>query len=294
MKLISSTIMITMLLGVLVGCSSKKDTVVVSSKDFNEQLILGNMVSSMIEKNTDLKVERKLNLGGTNIAFEALKSGQVDMYVEYTGTGLVNIMKKEAMNDPDKVYSAVKDYFNKEYKLTWLKPLGFNNTYTLSVRKDTAAKYHLETFSDLAKVSNQLVLGTTLEFNERADGYPGVKTAYNMNFKDSKPINGGLRYTALESKKSDVIDAFSTDGLIKAFDLKVLKDDKNFFPPYYAVPVVRNEVLKKHPEIQTQLDKLEGKITDEEMRDMNYKVDKLNKDPAKVADDFLKSKGLIK
>jgi len=293
-KLIISTSLIFILTVSLIGCNTKKDTVVIGSKDFNEQLILGNMIASMIEKNTNIKVEKKLNLGGTNIAFEALKSGKIDMYVEYTGTGLVNIMKKESISDSEQVYNAVKDYFYKEYKLSWLQPLGFNNTYTLSVRKDTAEKYHLETFSDLAKVSDQLILGSTLEFNERPDGYPGVKAAYTMNFKDSKPVNSGLRYNALENGKSDVIDAFSTDGLLKAFDLKVLKDDKNFFPPYYAVPLVRNVVLEKYPEIQVELDKLSNQITDEEMREMNYRVDKLNEDPTKIADEFLKSKGLIK
>lgn len=285
--------LLTCLVLSVAGCSAKQDTIVVGSKDFNEQLVVGNMVATMLEKNTKLKVERKLNLGGTNIAFEALKNGQVDVYVEYTGTGLVNIMKQPAISDSDKAYTAVKDYFDKNYALTWLKPMGFNNTYTLSVRKDTAEKYNLKTFSDLAKVSNTLTIGSTLEFNERQDGYPGIKKLYNMNFKNVKPVNGGLRYTALINKDSDVIDAFSTDGLLKAFDLVVLKDDKNFFPPYYAAPVVRNDTLKKHPEIQTVLNKLAGQISDEEMREMNYKVDKLNADPAKVAEDFLKAKGLI-
>lgn len=276
------------------GCSSKKDTITVGSKNFNEQLIVGNMLADMIEDNTDLKVDRKLNLGGTNIAFDALKSNQIDMYVEYTGTGLVNIMKQKSMTDSDKVYNTVKDYYNKEYNITWLKPLGFNNTYTLSVRKDTAEKYNLKTFSDLAKVSNNLILGCTLEFNERQDGYPGLKTLYNMEFKNVTPVDGGLRYTALANKKSDVIDAFSTEGLLKAFDLVVLEDDKNFFPPYYAAPIVSNETLKEHPEIEDLLNKLADKISDEEMREMNYKVDKQNADPAQVAEEFLKSKGLIK
>lgn len=252
------------------------------------------MLADMIEDNTDLKVDRKLNLGGTNIAFDALKSNQIDMYVEYTGTGLVNIMKQKSMTDSDKVYNTVKDYYNKEYNITWLKPLGFNNTYTLSVRKDTAEKYNLKTFSDLAKVSNNLILGCTLEFNERQDGYPGLKTLYNMEFKNVTPVDGGLRYTALANKKSDVIDAFSTEGLLKAFDLVVLEDDKNFFPPYYAAPIVSNETLKEHPEIEDLLNKLADKISDEEMREMNYKVDKQNADPAQVAEEFLKSKGLIK
>lgn len=288
------TILIITVAAGAIGCGSKKDTITVGSKNFNEQLIVGNMIADMIESNTDLKVDRKLNLGGTNIAFDALKNNQIDAYVEYTGTGLVNIMKQQSMTDPDKVYNTVKDYFNKEYNITWLKPLGFNNTYTLSVRKDTAEKYNLKTFSDLAKVSKNLILGCTLEFNERADGYPGLKNLYSMEFKNVTPVDGGLRYTALDNKKSDVIDAFSTEGLLKAFDLVVLEDDKNFFPPYYAAPIVSNKTLKEHPEIADVLNKLADKISDEDMREMNYKVDKENADPAQVAEEFLKAKGLIK
>lgn len=293
-KLIGSSLLCAAIIIGLAGCKSKSDTIVVGSKNFNEQLILGNIVATMIEKNTDLKVERKLNLGGTNIAFNALKTGEIDTYVDYTGTGLVNIMQKESMNDADKVYDTVKAYFDKEYKIAWLQPFGFNNTYTLSVRKDTAEKYKLKTFSDLAKVSDGLTLGCTMEFSERPDGYPGLKKAYNMNFKAVNAVDGGLRYTSLNSNKTDVTDAFSTDGLLKAFNLTVLEDDKKFFPPYYAVPLVRNETLNKHPEIKDILNKLGNQINDDEMRELNYKVDKLSEDPQKVAEEFLKAKGLIK
>lgn len=281
------------LLGALASCGSRENTVVVGSKNFNEQLIVGNMVASLIEKNTDLKVVRKLNLGGTNVAFEALKAGHIDMYIEYTGTGLVDIMKRPSLNDPQKVYDIVKDYYGKTYRIAWLKPWGFNNTFTLAVRQDTAKKYDLETFSDLAKVSKDLVLGATLEFCERPDGYPGVKPTYGMEFKDSKSMDGALRYNALISGKADVIDAFSTDGLIQAFDLKVLKDDKSFFPPYHAAPIVNQSVLSKYPQIEGILDRLAAAISDDEMQKMNYQVDKLQADPRQVAEDFLKSKGLL-
>ncbi|MBL4932495.1 glycine betaine ABC transporter substrate-binding protein [Clostridium paridis] len=274
--------------------SKKQDTIVIGSKNFNEQLILGNMLATLIEKNTDIKVERKLNLGGTSIAFNALKAGELDMYVEYTGTGLVDIMKAQTSSDPEETYNKVSDYFDKNYNITWLKPLGFNNTYTLAVRQDTAKKYNLETFSDLAKVGNQLTLGCTIEFSNREDGYLGLKKTYNMNFKNVNAVDGGLRYTSLNSNKTDVIDAFSTDGLLKAFDLKVLKDDKNFFPPYYAAPMINNETLKKHPELKDLINKLAGKIDDEKMRELNYRVDKLQESPQVVAEDFLRESGLIK
>jgi glycine betaine/choline ABC-type transport system substrate-binding protein/ABC-type proline/glycine betaine transport system permease subunit len=272
----------------------KSDTIVIGSKNFNEQLIVGNMMAILIEENTNLKVEKKLNLGGTSIAFNALKAGELDMYVEYTGTGLVNIMNQQSVSDPDEAYNIVSDYFNKNYGITWLKPLGFNNTYTLAIRQDTAEKYNLETFSDLAKIGDQLILGCTIEFANREDGYVGLKKNYNMNYKDVSAVDGGLRYTSLNNNKTDVIDAFATDGLLKAFNLKVLKDDKNFFPPYYAAPIISSETLKKHPELEALLNKLEGKIDDEKMRELNYKVDKLDIPPEKVAEDYLRENGLIK
>jgi glycine betaine/choline ABC-type transport system substrate-binding protein len=252
------------------------------------------MVADLIEGNTDIKVERKLNLGGTNVAFSALKAGELDLYVEYTGTGLVNIMKGTGDTDPERVYNTVKEHFDKEYNMKWLQPIGFNNTYTLAVKPELAEKYNLKTFSDLAKVSNNLILGPTIEFANRDDGYLGLKSTYNMNFSEVKAVDGGLRYTAIENDKSDVIDAFSTDGLLKAFELTVLEDDKNFFPPYYAAPLVRKETLEKYPELEEVLNKLDGLIDDETMRELNYKVDKLNESPEEVAKNFLKDKQLIK
>ena len=293
-KIVASSLVVIMIVSAIFISTKKSDAIVVGSKNFNEQLILGNMLATLIEKNTSIKVVRKLNLGATGIAFDALKTGELDMYVEYTGTGLVNMMKQKSISDPDKTYKAVSDYFNKNYGITWLAPLGFNNTYALAVRQDTAKKNNLETFSDLAKVSNQLVLGCTIEFSNREDGYLGLNKKYNMNFKQISPVDGGLRYTALDSNKTDVIDAFSTDGLIKAFKLKVLKDDKSFFPPYYAAPIINNKTLKKHPELKKLINKLAGKISDEKMRELNYKVDKLGEDPAKVAEDFLREINLIK
>jgi glycine betaine/choline ABC-type transport system substrate-binding protein/ABC-type proline/glycine betaine transport system permease subunit len=272
---------------------TKEEKVVVGSKNFTEQLILGNIVADLIEGNTDIKVERKLNLGGTLVAFTALQTGDLDMYVEYTGTGLVNILKKDAINDPQKVYNIVSNEFKEKYGLDWLEPWGFNNTYTLAIRKDTAKKYNIETYSDLAKVSDKLIMGPTIEFSTRQDGYIGLAETYNMNFKDLKAVDSGLRYTALDTKKSDVIDAFSTDGLLKGFDLKVLKDDKNFFPPYFAVPLIREETLEKYPELKDLLNKLSGKMDDEMMRGLNYKVDKLGESPKKVSKEFLKEQGLI-
>jgi osmoprotectant transport system permease protein len=270
-----------------------KDKIAIGSKNFNEQLILGNMVADLIEDKTTIEVERKLNLGGTQVAFGALQKGEIDMYVEYTGTGLVNILKKDAKDDPNEVYDIVKEEFNKKYNIKLLQPLGFNNTYAVAVRQDTAKQYNLSTISDLAKVSNKVIMGPTIEFSNRSDGLSGLSKEYNLNFKDVKAVDGGLRYTALDNRKSDAIDAFSTDGLIKQFNLKVLKDDKGFFPPYYAVPFVRGETLKKYPEVIMVLNSLAGKLTDEKMRELNYRVDSLKESPEAVAKDFLKKEGLI-
>jgi osmoprotectant transport system permease protein len=270
-----------------------KDKIVIGSKNFSEQLILGNMLADLIEAKTNLEVERKLNLGGTQVAFSALNNGNIDLYVDYTGTGLVDILKKNPDSNPDRVYQTVQHVFNKKYQIELLKPLGFNNTYALAVRQDTAKQYGLNSISDLAKVSNQLILGPTIEFPNRKDGLIGLSKAYQMQFNDVKAVDGGLRYTALNNKKSDVIDAFSTDGLLEAFKLKVLKDDKHFFPPYYAVPLIKKETLKEHPELKKVINSLSGKLTDEKMRELNYKVDSLKEPPAKVAKEFLIKEGLI-
>lgn len=272
---------------------TNRNTIVIGSKNFNEQLILGNILGTLIEDNTNYKVKEDLNLGGTSVVFNALKSGDVDLYVEYTGTGLVDIMKQKPIGDANKVYDKVQTYFNKEYGMVWLKPLGFNNTYVLAMKKDTASKYNINSISDLAKVSNQLTLGSTMEFLNRSDGYLGLQKTYGLNFKATKGVDGGLRYTALASNETQVADAFSTDGILQKMNLKTLKDDKHFFPPYYAVPLVKQSTLEKFPKIKPLIEKLQGKITDEDMRKMNLKVDN-GADPKVVGDAYLRSIKLIK
>lgn len=296
----SNRVLAAVLVVIIVGVSAitiynstNKKVIVIGSKNYNEQLILGNMLASLIEHDTDYKVEKKLNLGGTNVVFNAMKSGDVDLYVEYTGTGLVDIMKQNSIPDKNKVYNVVKNFFDKKYNMEWLKPLGFNNTYVLSMKKKLADEYNINTISDLSKLSNNFTLGSTMEFLNRTDGYLGLQKTYNINFKDTKGLDGGLRYSALNKNETQVTDAFSTDGLLKKFDLKTLKDDKNFFPPYYAVPVVKEETLKKYPKLKSVLEKLGGIINEDEMRTLNYKVDN-GQDPKKVAEDFLRNKGLIK
>ncbi|QGU93979.1 ABC transporter permease subunit [Clostridium bovifaecis] len=290
----AAAIVISIIGGIGYKAYSNNKEFVVGSKNFTEQIILGNMFATLVEENTDLNVKRTgLNLGGSSVAWEALKSGDIDMYVEYTGTGLVNIMQQSVVSNPKEAYDIVKEHFNKEYDITWLDTLGFNNTYVLAVRQDTAKQYNLKKISDLKIGEKNFIFGPTMEFTDREDGYLGMQDIYHIKFDTVKPVDGGLRYTAISNKESDVIDAFATDGLLKAYNLVTLEDDKNIFPPYNAAPIVRNDTLKKYPELKELLNKLSGQIDDETMRELNYKVDKLGEDPRTVADEFLKEKGLI-
>lgn len=267
--------------------------ITIGSKDFTEQHILANMVADIIEAKTDISVNREINLGGTQVCFAALKSGSIDMYIDYSGTVYGDTLKYPPISDMEKVYQTVKTDLKDKYEIGVLKQMGFNNTYTLAVTKETAKKYNLETISDLTKIASKLSAGTTLEFLNREDGLLGITKAYHFNFKDTKGLDGSPRYIALTNKETDVIDAFSTDGLLKKFDLTTLKDDKNFFPPYYAIPLVRNETLEKYPEITPLIEELGDKLSDKIMMELNYKVDELQMQPEDVAKDFLIENGLI-
>jgi glycine betaine/choline ABC-type transport system substrate-binding protein len=268
--------------------------ITIGSKHFTEQEIIGEIMAQAIENNTDIHVQRRFNLGGTMVCFNALKSGDIDLYAEYTGTGLVNILKKKTMNDPERVYSTVRDIFKKEYGLDLLKPFGFNNTYTLTMRRDHAGELGVDKISDLLPYAKMLQAGFDAEFLERTDGYPGLVRRYGFEFrKRPKQMDPGLMYKACAEGGVDVIDGFVTDGRIRAYDLVVLKDDKSFFPPYYAAPLIRSEVVKKYPEIKDVLNNLAWTISDKIMQRLNYRVDKEEDSASKVAKGFLLEKGLI-
>lgn len=279
--------------GGLLG-GKEEGTIVVMGKNFTEQDIMANIVAQALEANTDLKIDLKSYLGGTDVVFNAIKTGSGDIYVEYSGTGLMNILGEDLVNDPDEAHQIVKDQFKSEYNLEYLQPFGFNNTYAVAVPTELANKYGLKTTSDIAKVSNELVFGTEQEFLDRPDGMPGFKKTYNLNFKDVKAMDTGLKYKALGEKQVDAINAFTTDGRLLNYDVVILEDDKNFFPPYYAAPVVRAEVLEKHPEIGEVLSKLEGTITEEEMIKLNAQVDVDKKKASDVAAAWLKEEGIVK
>ena len=288
-------ILLTALMMTFVACTPQSQkTVVVASKPHAEQYILAEMISLLIETHTDITVEKKIGIGGgTANIHPAMMNGEIDIYPEYTGTGLLFVLKDDLIVDPAELYDSVKSRYMEEYNLQWMGLYGFNNTYALTVKGPTAEKYNLETYEDLALASKDLVFGAEYDFFEREDGYEALKNTYGFEFKDTKEMDIGLKYEALESDEVDVINAFSTDGLIKQYGLKVLKDSKNFFPSYQAATVIRKETLDKYPELEGVLEKLTGQISDEEMIQMNYEVEKENKDPKDVAQQFLKQKGLI-
>ena len=264
----------------------------VGSKNFTEQFVVAEIYAQSLEA-AGIKVERKLNLGGTLIAHKALEEKQIDFYPEYTGTMLLAVLKGEMMTDRKAVYDKVKaEYAAKGF--TVLNEAPMNNTYNMVVRPETAAQYKLETLSDLAKVAKELKLGAGPEFRDRKDGLPGLKAKYGMDFKEDLQMAIGLRYQALANKQIDVVNGYATDGMISALKLKRLKDDKTLWPPYYLAPVVRKEVLDANPKIAEVLNRTSALLDEATMAELNFKVDGDKQEPKDVAQAFLKAKGVLK
>ncbi len=263
----------------------------VGSKNFTEQFIVAEIYAQALEA-AGIKVERKINLGGTLIAHKALEEKQIDLYPEYTGTMLLAVLKAEPMTDRKAVYDKVKAEYAK-MGLVVLNEAPLNNTYNMVVRPETAAQYKLETLSDLAKVSKELKLGAGPEFRDRKDGLPGLKEKYGIVFKEDLQMAIGLRYQALANKQIDVVNGYSTDGMISAMKLVRLKDDKGLWPPYYLAPVVRKDTLDANPKIAEVLNNVSAMLNETNMAEMNYKVDGDKMEPKDVARDFLKSKGVV-
>lgn len=265
----------------------------IGSKNFTEQLILGELMAQLIEARTNLKVDRKFNLGGTIICHQALVKGAIDLYPEYTGTALTAILNMATITDPEKVFTIVKDAYRKRFRCEWLEPFGFNNTYAIAVRRQDAQRYKLRKISDLRRIASKFRAGFTFEFRERPDGYPGLKQTYGFGFGQVVDMDPALMYQALAKGKVDVICAFATDGRIAAYDLVTLEDDRHFFPPYHAAPVVRIDVLNRYPFLGDILKLLAGTLDDEKMRQLNYMVDAKKMSPKEVARQFLEQKGLL-
>lgn len=271
----------------------KANTIVIGSKDYVEQEVLGNLMAEMLKNHTDLNVETKFQLGGSSVVVEAIKKGDIDIYPEYTGVGLMYVLKLPHDSDTDRVYNTVKKGFKDEMNLEFLKPFGYNNTYAVAVRKDTAQEYDLKKVSDIANVSNNLKSGFTVSFVDRQDGLLGLEKTYGLKFKEVLKMDSGVRYSSLINKQTDVTDAFTTDGMLKSLDLVLLEDDKGVFPPYYAAPVIKSETLEKYPEIEEILNRLADKISEKDMIEMNYNVDELGMTAQQSAINFLRKKGLI-
>jgi len=275
------------------GGTGGKASISIGGKDYTEQFIVTHLMADLIEDRTDLHVVRRENLGGTQVAFTALQTGDIDLYLEYTGTIYGDTLGYAPNSDMVEVYETSKADLKELYGIDALPQFQFNNTYVLSVTKETADQYNLATVSDLARVADDLTIGSTLEFLNREDGIIGLQRHYGFTFANQVGINGANKYRAIDSGETDITDAFSTDGLLKKYQLVMLEDDLNFFPPYYAVPILRRGLMEEHPEIAPVLAELGQVLTNDVMVELNYRVDELQQQPRQVARDFLVEQGLI-
>jgi osmoprotectant transport system substrate-binding protein len=264
-------------------------TIAVGSKDFTEQFIIAEMYAQILE-DAGFTVDRKLNLGGTPIAHEAILNGDIDLYPEYTSTGLLTVLKLSPIQDAQEIYTTVKENYEEQFDLTWLEPSPFNNTQALAMTKETAEEVDIQTYSDLSEKAPELILGGPAEFLEREDGIKGLQGAYGgFEFKEVKQLGtGSLRYQALMDGQVDVVVAFGTDGAIEGNDLVVLVDDQVFYPIYNIAPVVRMDTLDDHPQIAELFNELAPLLTDDVMSGLNWQVDgPEGREPAEVAREFL-------
>ena len=267
--------------------------IIIASKAFTEQDILGELLAQHIEATTDLKVDLRPRLGGTFICHKALLNGDIDGYVEYTGTSYNAILEQKVINEPKEVFRRVKEAYDQQFNVEVMEPVGFENTYAMIVRKEDAQKYNLQNLSDVSQNASKWRAGVEYEFMEREDGFPGLATAYNLNFAQTpRQMDKGLLYRAITQNLVDIIAGYSTDGQIARLGLVVLEDNKKYFPPYEATPVFRQDTLEKYPQLKTSISELSGKITAEEMRQLNYSVDGELRDVKEVVREFRKSKGL--
>ncbi|MEM9540572.1 MAG: glycine betaine ABC transporter substrate-binding protein [Cyanobacteria bacterium P01_E01_bin.42] len=285
-------------LSLAIACSGKfpgtTTKIRIGSKDFTEQFILAEMYALILEDN-GFVVERKLNLGGTPIAQESLTSGEIDLYPEYTGTALLSVLKLPSNSDRQKVYETVAIGYKEQFNLIWLLPSPMNNTQALVLTQESAEKYGIETLSDLVANADRIVLIGPPEFQEREDGLPGLEEVYGkFTLKEYRAVDASLRYQGLTAGEADVAVGFGTDGEISAYNLVLLEDDKNLFPPYQVAPVVRQELLDRHPEIEEILNNATTRLTDSTMQKLNYEVTGKQREPADVANEFLQEEGLLK
>lgn len=302
MKKVLKTTLTVVLLGCLamtglVGCGNSKtesESIRIGAKTMTEQMILQEILAQLIEAKTDLTVERIEPIaGGTSNLQIAMENGEIDLYPEYTGTGWLTVLKQEETKDADYMFEVLNEQYNEMFDMSWIGLYGFENTYTLAVRAETAQQYELNKISDLAAVSDQLIFGANFDYFEREDGYKKVCDTYNLHFKDTAEVDMGLKYQTLVEKNCDVLNAYTTDSQIAEFGLVTLADDKKLFTDYRCSTVVRNEVLNTHPELKEVLLLMDGLISNEEMTQMNYELNSNHRLESEIATEFLKSKGMI-
>ncbi len=289
-----TSFIISVLTLLLCSCGpSRENRIVVGSKNFTEQLILGEIIAQQIETQTHLAVERRFYLAGSYICHQAILGGRIDIYPEYTGTALTAILKQKPEGNREAVYQRVKSEYAQRFNLSVGEPFGFNDTFAIEIRGEDARRLGLKTISQAAPYTPQWRAGFGYEFMERPDGYKGLAATYGLRFAAPPRIMDlGLLARALKDKQIDLAAGNTTDGLIPALDLFVLEDDKHYFPPYEAVPIIREQTLAEHPEVKQALNELAGKISDPEMRRLNYEVDGQKRDVKEVVREFLRGKGL--
>ena len=279
----------------LTGCRPRTSATTIGSKNFTEQLILGELLAQYLEPVARYGVSRRFYLAGSYICHQALLAGRIDMYVEYTGTAFAAILKeKQVLSGHEEVFALVRDEYARRFNLKVFPSLGFDNSFAIVMRGPDARRLGVSKLSEIAPFASHLRMGVGYEFLERPDGYRGLVAKYGLNFGEApRVMDLGLMYRALENRQVDLIAAANTDGLIAARDLIVLEDDRHYFPPYDAVPVVRPDCLERSPEISPALNRLVGQISAEEMRRMNYAVDGEKKDAALAVQAFLKQRKMF-
>lgn len=276
------------------GAATGGGAIAIGSKDFAEQIILGHMYALILE-DAGFNVERKLNLGATPVAQAALESGDIDLYPEYTGTGLLTVLNLPVSSDPQEVYETVDQAYQEQFQLDWLDPAPFNNTQGFVMTQEDAEQFGIQTISDMVANASELTMAGPDEFQEREDGLPGLKAVYgDFELKEYKAVGtGALRYEALRSDDADVAVGFGTDGEISAYDLVLLEDDRNMFPPYQVAPVVRQDTLAANPQLADVLNSLAPRLTNEVMQRLNFEVTGNQREPADVAREFLEQENLL-
>ena len=292
----SILLLVLSLLIFLSACSpsARNDRIVVGSKNFTESLVLGELIAQEIEAHSQLKVERRFYLAGTYICQQAMLAGRIDIYPEYTGTALTAILKQQGGGDKRQVYEQVKREYENHFGLTLGPPFGFNDSFALEIRGEDARRLGLKTLSQAASYAQRWRAGFGYEFMERPDGYAGLAAAYDLHFAaPPRVMDLGLLAPALKARQIDIAAGNTTDGLVPALDLFVLEDDRHYFPPYEAVAVIRQQTLQQHPQVGQAVANLAGKISDQEMQKLNYALDGQRRDVKDVAQEFLRSKGLL-